>query len=999
MAKRLTALCAILTLLTTLVMTLPAASGPAVAPARDVESLVMFRATKFDAHYRVPNEAQIESILRENRTLLPGARVAQVQAAVRGFMQEWIKRNPTTPNPDKLRQLIENEKMAAAAGQSPKAMGLTSDGALRTLVALVEFPGTDTFIYNAQDPVTGECYEEEVTTSGPLHNEIPPPGPRDNNTFWHDDFTPEIYDELYFGIGPDAGIIANHPNLGAVDLRGNTVANYFLEQSEGAFAPEGMVYPVWLQVAHSEGWYGADDCETGDTSVRSGDLIMEAVDLINAGDPECPWQDFDGDGNSFVDNFTVIHAGMGQEAGGGPQGDFSIWSHASAVAVPTGYLACTAGSIGCPDRDIYVREYSMDPENYDVGVGAEEYGHAAFGLPDIYTVDLENSVANWAIMSAGAWNGPLGGMQPAPFPGWFRYAVGWWDPVELDYDTYPKLVKVGQHSLRPEGTEQGIKINLPDIQVAIPNPLETGNAWWCDLGDMIYHTLTHDFDLTGATAPVFSFASYWSIEEGWDYGYVEVSGDGGATWTVLPDMDGILTDTDPHGNNLGWGLTGDGEGTLRFDLSAYAGMQILLRLSYSTDIGTQWEGWWADDFSLDDGTANLFADDVEAGAGGWATDGWRIAPFTEIHPHFYLVEWRNSSGFDEGLQYAYQTVYSDDDEWEVDRAPYTVPGMLVWLRNGAHRFDYALSDSLFDPPSLGPKHGLIVVDSHPFPYVWDNYTYDTGQNVRTSGRVVPGDAPFTLQDTTPFTLRLGYDPATGEYVEVPLETKTFGPRPPVSQFHDSMGYYPGLWCCDADGFLVFWDADASAVVPATGDYTTRITWPDNTPAYDLYGEDVGFSILGSGNPGDDEVQFGLHMAVVRQADDGSWGAIRVWNSSAVLDLTKWVSRDTVPPGRLLRYWLKVKNLTPVRQTFVLDDPIPEHTTLMWGRHYDPDTNSIHWEGTVHPGSSRYTYFWVRVDSDTPVGTIITNEALLGDGALGDSASVTTEVVEPHRPWR
>ena len=88
----------------------------------------------------------------------------------------------------------------------------------------------------------------------------PAPGPRDNNTIWYDDATPSLYNELYFGVGPNAGVIVNHPNLGTVDLRGYTMANYYLEQSEGKFVPKGLVYPKWLQAAHSEGWYGADNC-------------------------------------------------------------------------------------------------------------------------------------------------------------------------------------------------------------------------------------------------------------------------------------------------------------------------------------------------------------------------------------------------------------------------------------------------------------------------------------------------------------------------------------------------------------------------------------------------------------------------------------------------------------------------------------------------------------------------------------------------------------------
>jgi immune inhibitor A len=216
---------------------------------------------------------------------------------------------------------------------------------------------------------------------------------------------------------------------------------------------------------------------------------------------------------------------------------------------------------------------------------------------------------------------------------------------------------------------------------------------------------------------------------------------------------------------------------LRFDLWPWAGQSVQVRLRYSTDLALQFDGWWGDNFSLDDGATNLWYDDLEGDLSGWMAEGWRTVPVTEIYPRYYLAEWRNLSGFDEGLQYPYQTVWSSATEWEVDRAPYSVPGMLLWYRNTAYGFDYTLSDSWFDSPSWGPKHALIVVDSHPFPYGWDDYAYSTGAPVRLSGRVQSADATFTLQDTTPFTIRLGYDPATGMYVETPLETKTLGTRP------------------------------------------------------------------------------------------------------------------------------------------------------------------------------------------------------------------------------
>jgi immune inhibitor A len=934
--------------------------------ARSVESMTMFQASKFDAHYRVPNTGGVERILQAERVILPEDSSGGTDDAVQTFMEEFIKRNPTTPNPEKFKALMSGEKGGYDPGMA--------ETPIKSLAVPVEFPNEDTFDHCG----------ETVTTSGPLHNEIAPPGPRDNNTIWYEDTTPELYDELYFGTGPDAGVIVNHPNLGLVDLRGNTMANYYLEQSDGLFMPAGEIYPGWLQAAYSEGWYGADGCDGGSHNIRAHELVEETVDLVNADDPEFPWQNFDGDGDGFVDNYTVIHAGMGQEAGGGAQGTFAIWSHASAIDYPTGKLACSAGSAGCPDRDIFVREYSMDPENIDIGVIAEEFGHAAFGLPDIYTTDYQNSVANWAIMSAGSWNGILGGMQPAPFPLWFRYVIGWADIAEMDY-TDEGMFKVGQLSRRLNKTLEGLKINLPDQELTTPNPLDTGNAWWSDLGDYMENTLAHELDLTGTTAPIFSFNSYWSIEDDWDYGYVEASPDGGATWALLYDMDGVFVDTNPNGNNDGWGLTGEGMGILRFDLSPWAGQTVWVRLRYSTDAAVQYDGWWADDFSLDDDGTNLWFDDIEGDLSSWMTDTWVVVPVTNIYPRYYLVEWRNLSGFDEGLVYPYQTVYSSETEWEVDRAPYSVPGMLVWYRDTSYLFDYTLSNSWYDPPSWGPKHALIVIDSHPFPYGWDTFFYSSGAPLQISGRVQTADATFTLGDTTPFTLRLGYDPYTGEYVDTPLETKTFGPREGERQFHDSVGYYPGILF--SNGGLYWWDIDASAVVPAMGDYTTKITDLNYDPFYGLYGYDLGGTFLGSGNPGDDAVQFGLHLAVSKQAEDGSWGMIQVWNSEQLVDLEKEVIRKS---DDLLVYILRVTNMTPENQDFVLHDAIPEYTTIRRGYYYDADMDAIHWEGSLFPGQMLWTAYSVTIDPDVPAGTLITNEAVLTDDAVGDTASVTVE---------
>ena len=157
--------------------------APANVPRKTVGEIGIFQAAKFDAHYRAPRDAEVERILVEEGVLLQGAGLARSQAAVQEFKKEWHKRNPDTPNPGKLRKLLKTEQMKGK---------MLAESPIQSLVVPVEFPNESTF----------EWCGETVTMAGPLHNEIAPPGPRDNNTIWYEDATPELYKELYFAYGP-----------------------------------------------------------------------------------------------------------------------------------------------------------------------------------------------------------------------------------------------------------------------------------------------------------------------------------------------------------------------------------------------------------------------------------------------------------------------------------------------------------------------------------------------------------------------------------------------------------------------------------------------------------------------------------------------------------------------------------------------------------------------------------------------------------------------------
>jgi hypothetical protein len=156
-------------------------------------------------------------------------------------------------------------------------------------------------------------------------------------------------------------------------------------------------------------------------------------------------------------------------------------------------------------------------------------------------------------------------------------------------------------------------------------------AWWSGRGDDSIATLTHAFDLRGLEAATLTFESWYEIERGYDYAFVSVSTDGGTTWETLAGSH--TTTDDPHGANVGHGLTGvsgtPGQPTSgeqrgqwvseTMDLTPYAGQEILLRFWQVSDEGFNAPGILLDTIRI----AELgFADDVEAGAGAWQAEGF-----------------------------------------------------------------------------------------------------------------------------------------------------------------------------------------------------------------------------------------------------------------------------------------------------------------------------------------------------------------------------------------
>ena len=146
-----------------------------------------------------------------------------------------------------------------------------------------------------------------------------------------------------------------------------------------------------------------------------------------------------------------------------------------------------------------------------------------------------------------------------------------------------------------------------------------------------------------ATNATLTFDTQYAIEHNWDFGFVQVSTDGGENWTSLSNSN-TTSQIDPQGFPTikeelpGFtGFSGGGDEpawvTESFDLSAYAGKEILLSFRLMTDSFYEEPGWWIDNVTV---------------GGTLISDGRDILEWqsgTEINPHdvhgftVQLVSW------------------------------------------------------------------------------------------------------------------------------------------------------------------------------------------------------------------------------------------------------------------------------------------------------------------------------------------------------------------------
>lgn len=620
---------------------------------------------------------------------------------------------------------------------------------------------------NFPDQDTTTQYAGPSTFEGPLHNAIPAPDRKvDNSTIWQADYSPEYFQNLYFGTGKNT----------------ESVKTYFETQSSGRYSVDGEVSD-WVKVKYNEARYGRsndnpNDANGDDPNVCASSnctnvwaLVQDGVNQwyadqkasgkteaqINAALAEYDAYDrydFDGDGNfnepdGYLDHFQIVHSG-GDQADGDPyQGEDAIWSHRwyaynSNIGL-TGPAFNKLGGAKVGTSDLWVGDYTVQPENGGLSVFVHEYTHD-LGLPDDYdTSGLgDNSNEYWTLMAQSrlsAKNDQGIGTRPGDLGAWNKLQLGWLD-YELVKAGTKKIVNLGPQEFNTK-KKQALVVQLPDKQVTtdLGQPYAGTKQFFSGNADDLNTSLSTPVDLTGKTSGSVSLKGRYSIEADYDYLYAEASTDGGTNWVKLNGtVAGAPFVADGAGSPS---ITGSSNGAwvdINVPLDAYAGQKIDFRLHYLTDGGVSDGGFFGDELSITADGAVVSTEGAES-TPAWTLDGFTIvgASVSQGFPHFYIAGNRTYTSYDQYLKtgpYNFGWANSKPD-W-VEHYNYQ-QGLLISY------WDTSQADN---NTNVHPGEGRnLIIDAHPKPVL-----NPTGVPWRS--RVQVYDAPFGFWPTDGMTLHL-----------------------------------------------------------------------------------------------------------------------------------------------------------------------------------------------------------------------------------------------------
>ncbi|MFC4618680.1 immune inhibitor A domain-containing protein [Camelliibacillus cellulosilyticus] len=544
-----------------------------------------------------------------------------------------------------------------------------------------------------------------------------------------------------------------------------SMKQFYEQQSGGSYTVDGEVFG-WYTAKHNAAYYGAHS-QSGGNDANPRALVQEALEAAaNEGvdlsqfDQENPY-DLLGDGNlrqpdGIIDHLMVIHAGTGEEAGGGHLGDDAIWSHSwnlgSVTPIPGSH-----STVPYWGGQMAGYAYTIQPEDGAAGVFSHEYGHN-LGLPDeydtAYSTEYNEPVGYWSIMSSGSWGGKIAGTEPTGFSAYDKEylqstmpELNWFKNAKYDLND---LLHHGTNLLLDEASVKGtnpdaLRIDLPDKATKVNTPKSGTHEYWGGKGNEADHKLvSKSIDLTNTSTASLDFDTWYNMEKGWDFAMVQVSEDDGKTWQSLSTKQ--TTDViDPDGYpdikaNLP-GYTGSSGGWIHqtIDLKDYVGKTIKVQFRQMTDWATNLDGFYVDNIKVTADGHAVIDDGAESGQSDFTLDGFAKSDGNTYTKHYYLMEWRNWEAADEALAHIARgaSLMTYD------------PGLVVWYVDNKYEDNIELNH---------PGHGFLnVVDAHQRIAQWSDYTI-------ASNPYQIQDAAFSLNKTD--DMFLDYRDINGRYLKL-----------------------------------------------------------------------------------------------------------------------------------------------------------------------------------------------------------------------------------------
>jgi len=841
--------------------------------------------------------------------------------------------------------------------------------------------------------------------------------------------------------------------------------------------PLGATYRIqgdWFQLPGTQGYYGSDSTGSAYAGALSGQgTLMNvdngcnppgaiAYDAATLMDPNVDFNQFDSDRDGWVDFFELVYQGQPENILG-ESGVNNVWPHSSDLAYyyPGGYVSHdqlrdhqdrllywtdatqTVMTTTVTGFIVYVKvgPYNVNAEFSDETTFSHEYGHS-LGLPDNYSLGSRVTMGEWDLMSSGAGHMSI----------WDKQELGWIVPFRLTSDTdvtSQTEVKVDNQTIEwrdsagiPYTLSGNVhngdvyKVDLPKVTLFDPAIIPSGSwVYYSQAGnDFGYpgHVFDISFDAnltTGASSLQLNFQSWYEIEKDYDYGYLQVSTDGGSNWTNLPSEAGTTTTTDPNGNNHGNGITcvsGAQDDptcgvlsypepafiTDTFDLTAYAGQDFIVRWDYSTDPGLAMRGWVIDDIVLVADGNVVFDDDAEdpiqSHDGAHVYNGWVRSNGTATAEHAYWIGVRDRTGFD--VNTAIQ------------------PGVVMEFANEAHGYGNFGVDN---PPAL------TVLDSHPEP------ANDAPNLNDASWRPFPTDPGNPLAENGDYFTDCG-DPT---YANAPRHVENYSdPSRADSQWlfdHKALEMLVNSLAGEGSGAMsadVTYRISSACQTPQPTLEITKQDSPDPVKAGELLTYTISVVNTGNAQATGVVVSDTLPLNTTFESCSGACtlnGTAVTWNVGSLtsggsldltlvvtvdgslangsvirnldysvdsdqtnplagepvntqvttsdlpqLEITKRVSSDMVQGGDPLTYTLTVRNTGNVAATVVVvDDALPAGTTYVscGGATCVLNSGVVTWTvGTLASGASLEMSLVVQVNDTLPAESLIVNDTYSAD---------------------